>query len=94
MIDSNGMQIVYKVNQQVFENIQGTPIGYWLSDNAINIFSNNKPLGTIASPSAGLQTGENNRFLKYFEINYNRIGLSNKFVRYNKAGGFRRWYGE
>ena len=94
MIDSNGMQIVYKVNQQVFENIQGTPIGYWLSDNAINIFSNNKPLGTIASPSAGLQTGENNRFLKYFfEINYNRIGLSNKFVRYNKAGGFRRWYG-
>ena len=52
-----------------------------------------------------MQTGENDRFLRYwFEVDFNKIGFSSKtsneskeskkkWFPYNKGGSFRKWYG-
>lgn len=84
----------FNANQKDFEKIPGNPIGYWANEQALICFENFDCVGNVAPPSAGLQTGENERFLRYFfEISENRIGINKNFVRYNKAGGNRNWYG-
>ena len=84
----------YIASQKDFEKIPGCPIGYWVSKHALQVFEENSKLGDISPPSAGLQTGNNTRFLKYhFEINRNKIGPNRKFANYNKAGGSRNWFG-
>ena len=87
-------KLYFTANQNDFRKIPGGPIGFWISKKSLSCFSNYKLLGSLAPPSAGLQTGDNTRFLRFhFEINSNHIGNNEKFVRYNKAGGNRKWYG-
>lgn len=85
---------VFYKEQSNYRKIPGTLIGYWLSNNSITNFEKLDLLGTIVQPSAGLQTGENSRFIRFqFELSKDSIGFGKKFVRYNKAGGNRSWYG-
>lgn len=94
LIDSRGLKISYRANQKDFLKIPGNSLGYWVSKNALEIFDSHPKLGEIAAPSAGLQTGNNTRFLKFhYEVDRNKIGINSKFVNYNKAGGNRNWYG-
>lgn len=94
LVDPSGIQISYTANQKDFEKIPGSPIGYWANLRSLKCFEDFSKIGDVAPPSAGLQTGENERFLRFhFEINYNDIGINKNFVRYNKAGGNRNWYG-
>lgn len=85
---------VYSINQNDFIKIPGSPIGYWLDNKSLRCFSDFESLEDIAPPSAGLQTGNNSRFLRYFyELKSDSIGPNKKFARYNKAGGNRKWFG-
>ena len=94
LVSEKGLRVLYLANQKDFFKIPGNPIGYWMDENSLKCFSNNESLGAIAPPSAGLQTGNNSRFLRFFfEVKAESIGLDKCFVRYNKAGGNRRWYG-
>jgi hypothetical protein len=84
----------FQNSQKYFINIPGSPIGYWASENDIQIFANDKLINEYADPRQGLATGDNNKFLRFFwEVNYNRIGKNNKWVYCSKGGNFRRWYG-
>jgi hypothetical protein len=68
-------------------------------------FKNGKPLSAIADPRAGLQTSDNNRFLRFWhEVSSSKIGYGmesreaaktsrKKWFPCTKGGGFRRWYG-
>lgn len=88
-----------------FRFVPGELITYWLKEQMLNVFSNNKQLITYCKPSQGLATGENGRFLRlWFEPMISRIGFRipsiEKSVQsrcrwfpYNKGGGFRKWYG-
>jgi type II restriction/modification system DNA methylase subunit YeeA len=88
-----------------FAKIPGAPIAYWVSDKFRDIFISSKPLAEIASPKVGLQTGDNDRFLRlWFEASWDRIGFGmknrdearqsgKKWFPYNKGGEFRKWYG-
>lgn len=87
-----------------FPKIPGSPIAYWVSDNMRNVFSKGVQLGEVARPRVGQNTGDNNRFLRYwFEVVNDKINfnlshedltkLKYKWVPYNKGGDFRRWYG-
>lgn len=88
-----------------FKKIPGSPVAYWVSDNVRNIFAENPPLGNVANAAVGLQTGDNNLFLRlWFEVNVSRIGFgmsscdeafrsAKKWFPYNKGGEFRKWYG-
>ena len=63
------------------------------------------PLASVAEPRVGLQTGDNDRFLRrWHEVAYDRIGLGckslgeaeksgRKWFPYNKGGEYRKWYG-
>lgn len=93
------------VFQSDFEKIPGCPIGYWVSPNILRIFTSNLALSAVCSPTQGLATADNARFLRlWFEVSRNRIGFGFenaasaarsglKWFSHNKGGGFRRWYG-
>lgn len=92
----NGENIYSGVSQQNFEKIPGSPIGYWVSKKMIHNFENGV-ISNIASPCKGIDTGENDYFLKlWHEVIVEDIDKSNgigKWVPYNKGGEFRKWYG-
>ncbi len=81
------------------------PIAYWVSDSVRRVFRSGIALGTIANPTGGMTTGDNNRFLRHwFEVAIERIGVGfsdretakqsgKKWFPYNKGGEFRKWYG-
>lgn len=94
------------VEQKNFKKIPGAPIGYWVSPKIQEIFTSNLALSAVCSPTQGLATADNARFLRlWFEPSYSRIGFScenaalaarsqKKWFPYNKGGGSRRWYGQ
>lgn len=88
---------IYLVNQESFNKIPGSRIGYWLSDKFFDIFYNSKPISTSAELKAGLQTGNNDRFVfNWWEIKYNEIQFDEKkerYVPYDKGGSKRKWFG-
>ena len=94
----------YYAAQEQFENIGGSPLAYWASKQALNNFSIAKPLIEYSRPRVGQNTGDNDRFLRFWqEISFPRIGFgiehealattNYKWIPYNKGGSFRRWYG-
>jgi hypothetical protein len=81
------------VNQKEFEKIPGSPIGYWLSERYLKLFTN-KLLGEIEYPKKGADTGKNDYFLRlWYEVDYEKIISNSQWIFYNKGGNFRRWYG-
>ena len=95
----------FRASAADFKKIPGRPITYWLSQKAFTLFTSNKLLLDVSRPKVGLNTTDNNQFLRlWYEVNINNTGLnfgsrylaieSNKqWFPYNKGGGFRRWYG-
>lgn len=103
-VNKKNTNIIHITDSNVFFNIPGNPIAYWASDRIINAYSNAK-LGDIGSAKSGLQTGNNDLFLKqWFEVNDNNIAFNmndkesyiitnKKWIPQIKGGGFRKWYG-
>lgn len=94
----------YEATQTNFSKIPGSPIAYWVSEALLRAFENGVPLGSIARPRIGQNTGNNNRFLRlWHEVKMEHItfGLSHgdlttksyKWLPYNKGGEYRRWFG-
>lgn len=95
----------YQTYQKDFEKIPGSPIAYWVSDKVRDIFEKSQKLGDVGEAKVGLQTGDNDKFLRLWnEVNYNKIGfgISNskeaienekKWFLFNKGGDKRKWYG-
>ena len=93
------------VSSERFSDIPGSPIAYWSSDQVRKIFIENPKLEDIAEPRVGLQTANNDQFLRlWFEVNTTKIGFGchdskealsseKKWFPYNKGGSFRKWYG-
>ena len=104
--ENDGNRIYYpNVSQHDFEKIPGAPIGYWVSDKVKEIFTSNLALSAVCSPTQGLATADNARFLRLWsEVSQSRIGFGcenaasaarsqKKWFPYNKGGGQRKWYG-
>ena len=94
----------YRTNQKNFEKIPGCPIGYWVSDNFINNFSNDK-IERYSEVITGMTIGDNNLYLRlWFEIAHSRITTNSHkmsdvkieetpWIPYSKGGVRRQWYG-
>ena len=81
------------VNQQDFEKIPGCPIGYWVSENWLRIFSH-KTLTEDVISDGQTKTGDNNKYLRLiWEVSKNSRGTGSKWVKHPKGGGFRKWFG-
>lgn len=89
----------YETELKSLKQIEGSPISFWLSETIKHAFKNEKPLRNIAQPKVGIQTGDNDRFLKYWyepsieKISFDGYNPSCKWFPMNKGGDFRRWYG-
>lgn len=86
-----------------FSKIPGSPIAYWVSENLANAFMGKK-MKDIAEPRMGLTTGQNEKYLRiWHEVDFSHIGFRMnrknaihsmlKWFPYNKAGNYRKWYG-
>jgi hypothetical protein len=91
------------VGQKKFEQIPGSPIGYWVSEKILLAFRE-CGLKRICETRCGLSTGRNDVFLRlWYEVNIFKIGFSLdrkvaqvaefKWFPYDKAGEYRKWFG-
>ncbi|MGS3137254.1 BREX-1 system adenine-specific DNA-methyltransferase PglX [Aeromonas sanarellii] len=98
-------QHFYRASAADFAKIPGSPVAYWASQNVIDAYANNTPLGVISQPRVGMRTGDNERFLRYwFEVSYSTFNHNSKcasdakksqskWFPFVKGGDFRKWYG-
>ena len=95
----------YAAQQENFSKIPGAPVAYWVGQSFIRPYTTNVPLlGDEAAPCAGLATGDNDRFQRYwYEIQHSDIAFdcletastkyrSEKWYPCNSGGEFRKWY--
>jgi hypothetical protein len=88
----------YTTNPLNYSKIPGHCIAYWLSDDAVKLYDKGKLLSTYIDLKQGLITGDNNRFLRFWqECDSNKITTDvdhpKKWFFYHKGGEYRKWYG-
>ncbi|MDD7134535.1 MAG: BREX-1 system adenine-specific DNA-methyltransferase PglX [Bacteroidales bacterium] len=91
----NGEGLFKNIPQSNFHRVPGSPIGYWISEKALEPF-NNRKIGDITLSDGQILTGDNDRFIRYFwETNVHQTGIDSgkKWTLMAKGGGFRKWYG-
>src|SRR5262249_47241794 len=89
----------------LFLDAPGAAIAYGLPQVILDLFHRYPAIESMAELRAGLQTGDNGRFLRYWhEVNVTKIGLGYssredatlsccKWFPHNKGGEYRRWFG-
>lgn len=89
----------FTAQQDNFSKIPGSPVAYWVTDNFFQVFENGELISKNATPKQGMSTCDVNRFVKLWsEVDITKSNLfntknHNRWVRYNKGGEYRRWYG-
>lgn len=104
-IENKDCGYFYETKQENFSKIPGSPIAYWVSEQILLSYKNPN-IYKIAKPCKGIDTGDNERFLRlWYEISINNQYIPdghfpsvNDFekivwVPYNKGGSYRKWYG-
>ena len=82
----------YQTNQEKFVLITGSPISYWVSDSLFSAFKSGKTIGNSIDVKTGLQTGDNDKYLRFWtEVSLEHF--NKKWFPYNKGGSYRKWYG-
>ncbi len=91
-----------QLSQKDLIKLPGSPFAYWTSKIFKKAFEKYRCLSEIANPRIGLQTGNNERYIKYWyeveKINFCRPfefseKLNIKWFPHNKGGENRKWYG-
>jgi len=89
----------FSVRQKSFERIEGSLLGYWLSDSYFKAFDRTQNLSKISQPRQGLATANNDRFLRLWQepnlqlSSINQSRSAKIWIPFNKGGAFRKWYG-
>jgi len=95
----------FTANSKDYSRIPGSPIAYWMSDRLFNIFDTSTKLKNISPARRGLETGNNEKFLKqWHEVELSNIffnladtesakKMKARWVPHNKGGLFQKWYG-
>ena len=111
--DENGVPFVFPTKnerwktakQSDFAKIPGAPVAYWVNAKLAIAFENGQRLDRIGASRSGMQTGDNNLFLRLWqEIRFENIKfdtspsddlhlISQKWFPQPKGGPYRKWYG-
>ena len=89
----------YAADQSNFSKIPGSPVAYWVGEAIIRNFETGKLVNYYAKPRQGMSTCDVNRFSKlWYEVIIQHTNIPNNeqisaWVKYNKGGSFRKWYG-
>lgn len=104
-ISEKNLSYRYQSKMDAYNIIPDNKIAYWISKTVKELFINYPELKEIAKPVVGMQTSDNNRFVRYWnEVSVDKIGfainnqesanlLNYKWYPYNKGGSYRKWYG-
>jgi len=104
-LSAKGELPINRASSSTFKAIEGQPIAHWISDKFRSCFSTLDAVKDVFKPAVGLNTGDNDRFLKqWFEVATksicfdassieNAAARDEKWFPYNKGGGHRKWYG-
>ncbi len=88
-----------------FHTVPDYLIAYWASQTEFQAFIRFKTIGDYANGSVGIQTGDNDKFIRFWwEVTLSNIGFNLKSVKdlashretwypLNKGGENRKWYG-
>ena len=61
---------IYNAKQNLFKKIDGLPIAYWVTNGQV------AALNTLAEPRQGFATGENERFLRFWqEVDFSHVAF-------------------
>ena len=102
---NNDHAVRFETSVAALAVIPGRPVVYWASQQMLNAFAVGTPLGEITEAKVGLQTGDNERFLRqWFEVSADRSYMrardredakasGARWFPYNKGGEFRKWWG-
>ena len=104
-IENHDCGFYYEQGTDNFSKIPGSPVAYWVSEAVLECYKNSS-IYDYAKPCKGIDTGDNNIFLRlWHEIAENKLFLPKgkpcctddflhlKWFPYNKGGNYRRWYG-
>ena len=104
-IENHNCGFYYEQSTDNFSKIPGSPVAYWVSEAVLECYKNSS-IYDYAKPCKGIDTGDNNIFLRlWHEIAENKLFLPKgkpcctddflhlKWFPYNKGGNYRRWYG-
>lgn len=95
----------YETKQKYFSVMPGSTLSYWASPNISNIFENAQVISEFGDSRSGMQTGDNNLFLRlWFEVPFDKINfhiekqneceyMNEKWIPQPKGGSYRKWYG-
>lgn len=95
----------YAADQSNFSKIPGAPVAYWVSDKLASAFGEGQALDKIGASRSGMQTGDNNLFLRFWqEVCFNNIkfntapaedllSIEQRWFPHPKGGAYRKWYG-
>ena len=97
-INNLNCDFYYEQKIDKFSDIPGSPVAFWVTDSIYSSFRNLKPLVELYDARSGLQTNDNNRFLKlWHEIDVTKFSfnreIERKWVPFLKGGEYRKWYG-
>jgi Eco57I restriction-modification methylase len=78
-----------------FTALPDSPFAYNFSNKLFSLFKEQQAYGQLGTAKSGLQTGDNDRFLRYwYEISSNDLNkLEGKWFLHAKGGDYRKWYG-
>jgi hypothetical protein len=99
-----GEKTFFDRSASFFSEVPGRALAYWLSRSAVSAFVKGTPLGEISRPVVGLQTGDNERFIRrwsevsWVNIDTKRVAVAQvnsdaRWVPYVKGGEYRKWFG-
>lgn len=96
-------ELVYSASLADLEAVPRTPIAYWMGEGERKAFGQARPLAEVVRMGNGMTSSDNDRFFRFWwEVSTDNIEkgqehgapLSDRrWFPLNKAGGFRRWYG-
>ena len=88
-----------KISSEKFNLIPGSPIAYWVKNELLDIYKKGI-IGDKYEAVVGLQTGNNDRFLRYwFEVPFEEIDFKKnksyikQWYPHPKGGAFCKWFG-
>lgn len=92
--NNDSPHLIYKLDQHNFKTIEKNPFIYWVSGRIFKIFKAYKKVRDFADPKFGINTGNNDLFVRYWwEINQEDICIDKKWTNYMKGGEFNKYYG-
>ena len=80
----------FVIDAKRFRGLENSPMAYWLTDEELRAFSVHPRLDSICPVGKGLDTGDNEKFLRL----WHEVDLStDRWLPCEKGGPFRRWFG-